>query len=62
MIELAEMLLDHAQFFQCQFQQPTIHGMQRRARAQGVGQLSGCRAEALVSERRHGGRVRFAIG
>lgn len=55
LIELDEVLLDQSQFFQCQLPQSTIHGMQRRARAQGVGQLRGCRAETLT--RRGGGLV-----
>jgi hypothetical protein len=62
LIELAKVLLDQSQFLERQLQQPTIHRMQRRARAQGVGQLSGCRAEALVGQRRHCGRVSLAIG
>jgi hypothetical protein len=43
-IKLAEVILDQTQFFQGQLQQPAIHGIEGRARPEGVGQLSRRRA------------------
>jgi hypothetical protein len=42
LIELAEVVLDQAQFVQRQLQEPAIHGIQRRARTEGIGQLVCC--------------------
>jgi hypothetical protein len=44
LIELAEVILDQSQFFQRQLQKPAVHGIQRRARTQGVAQLRRGRA------------------
>jgi hypothetical protein len=41
LIELGQVILDQSHFFTRQLQEPAIHRVQRRARSEGVAQLSG---------------------
>ena len=59
LIELAEVILDHAQFFQRELQQPPVNRMQRRTRLEGIAQLLGRRAQAAVRECRERRPDRF---
>ena len=61
LIELAEVILDHAQFFERELQQPTVDRMQRRTRLEGIAQLLGRGAQARGREGREGGRIGLAI-
>ena len=61
LIELAEVILDHTQFFQRELQQPTVNGMQRRTPLESVAQLLGRGTQTRGRERRQGGRIRFAV-
>ena len=57
LIELAQMILDHAQFFQRESEQSTVDRMQRRGRVEGLAQLLGCGAQARGGEHGDGGIV-----
>jgi hypothetical protein len=61
LIELAEMILDHAQFFERKFQQPTVDRMQRSTRLEGIAQLLGRGTQARGGERRQGGGIGLAV-
>ena len=60
LIELTEMILDHAQFFEGEFQQRG-NRMQRRTRLEGIAQLLGGGTQARGRERREGGGIGFAV-
>jgi hypothetical protein len=61
LIELAEVIRDHTQFFEGELQQPTVDRMQRRTRLEGIAQLPGRGSQARGRERRQGARIRFAV-
>ena len=57
LIELSEVILDHAQLFECEFQQPTVDRMQGRTRVEGIAQLLRRGAQAWSRERCEGGGI-----
>jgi hypothetical protein len=61
LIELAEVILDHARFFQRELQQPTANRVQRRTRLEGIAQLIGRGTQARGRECRKGGRIGSAV-
>jgi hypothetical protein len=61
LIELAEVILDHAQLVQRELQQPTVDRMQRRTRLERIAQLLRRGAQARGGERREGGGIGLAI-
>ena len=56
------MVFEHSQFLQRELHQSPIHGMEIRARAEGVAQLVGRCAQALVRESGQRRRIRLAVG
>jgi hypothetical protein len=48
LIELREVVFDHAQFFERELHEPPIHRVGIGARAKGVAQLVGRRSRALA--------------
>ena len=61
LIELAEVILDQAQFVERELQQPAVDRMQRRARLEGIAQLGRCGSQARGRKGREGRRISFAI-
>jgi hypothetical protein len=61
LIELAEVILNHAQFFQRELQQPTVDGMQRRTYLEGIAQLGRCGSQTRGRKCRESSRIRFTI-
>jgi hypothetical protein len=62
LIELAEVILDHAQFFQGQPHESPIYGMEIHARTQGGAQLVGRGTQPRIRQRRQRRRIGLAIG
>ena len=61
LIELSEVILDHAQLFERELQQPSVDRMQRRTRLECIAQLLRCGAQARGRERREGSGIGLAI-
>jgi hypothetical protein len=60
-IELGEMVFDHAQFIERQLHQPPIHRMKIRARTEGVAQLLGRCPQSLIGQCGQRRRIRIAV-
>ena len=61
LIELAEVVFDHAQFFQRELQEPTVDRMQCPTRMEGIAQLLRRGAQARGGERCEGGGIGLAL-
>ena len=61
LIELSEVILDHAQLFQRELQQPTVDRMQCRTRLESIAQLRRRGTQARGRELREGGGIRLTL-
>jgi hypothetical protein len=61
LIKLPEVILNHAQLFQGELQQPAVDRMQRRTRLESIAQLRRRGAQARGRERREGGGIGLAL-
>jgi hypothetical protein len=61
LIELAEVILDQAQFFERELQQAAVDRMQRRAHLEGIAQLGRCGSQTGGRKCRESRRISFTI-
>jgi len=61
LVQLADLLLEELQLLQRHLQEPSVHGLEVRARAERVAQLFRCGAQALIGQSSQSCRVGFSL-
>src|SRR5262249_15069845 len=61
LVQLTDLLLEDLQVLQGHFQEPSVHGLELRARAEGITQLFRRSSQPLMGQSRQSCRISFSI-